>query len=95
MSDDSKEFVLEIEEEYYLLIEEYSDYSNKSEQYVVNQLLNYSLRKYAEKYIELKKGYLEMGTINLEISKAFRNSESEAFNRIKDGSDILNERGKD
>ncbi len=71
MSDNSREFTLKVDAEHYSLIKEYSEYSNKSEQYVLNRLLNHSLKGYAKQYIDLKKGYQKMAEINLEISEDF------------------------
>lgn len=84
MSDNKKKVTLKVDNEYYSLVKEYSDYTNKSEQYILNRLVNHSLEKYAQKYEALKRGYLKMGEINLEISKAFTASENEAFNQIDD-----------
>lgn len=84
MSEGGRKIELEIEEKCYLLVEEYSDYMDESEKNVLSRLINDSIKKYAEKYIELKKGYQEMAKINLEISHAFTESENEAFNRIDD-----------
>lgn len=80
MSDKSREITLKVDAKYYSLIKEYSEYSNKSEQYILNRLIEYSLKGYAEKYANLKKGYQKMAELNLEIAKAFEESESEAFN---------------
>lgn len=80
MSDKSKEVTLKVAAEYYTLIKEYSEYSNKSEQYVLNRLIEHSLKEYADKYANLKTGYQKMAEINLEISKAFAASDNEAFN---------------
>lgn len=76
MSEENREITLKIDAEHYSLIKEYSEYSNKSEQYILNRLLNHSLKKYAKLYVDLKKGYQKMADINLEIS--------EDFNRMDD-----------
>lgn len=84
MSEISRKISLNVDEDCYSLIEEYSSYVNESERKILSRLLNYSLKEYAHKYINLKQGYQEMAKTNLEISKAFRLSENEAFNRIYD-----------
>ena len=76
MSDDSREITLKVDAEHYSLVKEYSEYANQSEQYVLNRLLNHSLKGYAKQYADLKKGYKKMAEINLKIS--------EDFNRIND-----------
>ena len=81
MSDKSREVTLKVDAEYYSLVKEYSEYTNKSEEYILNRLINHSLKGYAKKYGDLKNGYQKMAEINLEISKAFTESDNEAFNR--------------
>lgn len=81
MSDNTKKITLKVDAEHYSLIKEYSEYTNKSEQYILNRLINYSLKGYAKQYVDLKQGYQKMAEINLEISKAFIDSDNEAFNR--------------
>lgn len=81
MSDKSREITLTVDAEHYSLIKEYSEYTNKSEQYILNRLINHSLKGYAEQYKDLKKGYQKMAEINLEISKAFIDSDNEVFNQ--------------
>lgn len=83
MSDDSKEITLKVNAEHYSLIKEYSEYTNIPEQYILNRLINHSLKGYAKQYADLKKGYQKMAEINLEISKAFAESDNEAFNHRK------------
>lgn len=75
---------VEVDEECYSVIQEYSDFIDDTETNVLNRLVNYTLREYAVKYDNLKQGYKNMGKINLEISRAFTESENEAFNRIDD-----------
>ncbi|MDN6161956.1 MAG: hypothetical protein L0I79_04190 [Atopostipes sp.] len=84
MSGKNKKVLLEVDEDCYSIVEEYSHYMNKSEKNVLNQLLDYSLKEHMSKYIDLKEGYQEMGKINLEISRAFIIPENEAFNRRDD-----------
>lgn len=80
MAEDSKKVVVEIDETTYSLIEEYSEYMNEEENKVVNYLMKQTLNDFVDKYTNLKKGYVEMGNLNLEISKAFTVSENEALN---------------
>lgn len=82
MSKDAKKMVVEIEEETYTIIEEFSAYVNEEEGKVVDFLLKEALNEFIDKYTSLKKGYVEMGHINLEISKEFSVSENEALSRI-------------
>ncbi len=82
MAEESKKLVVEIDAQTYSLIEEYSRYMNQENKKVVNYLLNQSLKEFVTNYQNLKKGYVEMASINLEISDAFTVSENEAFNRI-------------
>lgn len=84
MSNNSRKIVIEVDAKLYSLLKEYSDYSNQSEEDVLNRLIDYSLKEYADKYTDLKQGYIEMGKINLEISNAFTDSENEAFDQIID-----------
>ncbi len=84
MSNNSRKIVVEVDAKLYSLLKEYSDYSNQSEERVLNRLIDYSLKEYADKYLDLKQGYIEMGKINLEISNAFTDSENEAFDQIID-----------
>lgn len=82
MAEESKKLVVEIDAQTYSLIEEYSRYMNQENKKVVNYLLNQSLKEFVTNYQNLKKGYVDMASINLEISDAFTVSENEAFNRI-------------
>lgn len=82
MCDTNKKIVIEVDANSYSVIEEYSNYANQTEEFVVNQLFNHTLKEFQTKYANLKQGYIEMGTINLEISNAFTESENEAYNLI-------------
>jgi hypothetical protein len=82
MAEESKKLVVEIDAQTYSLIEEYSRYMNQENKKVVNYLLNQSLKEFVTNYQNLKKGYVDMASINLEISDAFTVSENEAFNCI-------------
>lgn len=83
MSEETKKMVVEIEEETYSVIEEFSAYINEDEDKVVDFLLKEALSEFIDKYKSLKNGYVEMGNINLEISNEFSVSENEALNRIE------------
>lgn len=82
MHDNNKKIVIEVDADSYSVIEEYSSFTNKSEEFVINQLFNHSLKEFQTKFANLKQGYIEMGNINLEISNAFTESENEAYNLI-------------
>ena len=82
MAEESKKLVVEIDAQTYSLIEEYSRYMNQENKKVVNYLLNRSLQEFVDNYQDLKRGYIEMANINLEISDAFTVSENEVFNHI-------------
>ena len=84
MQESSREVTLKIDEDCYSLVEEYSDYIDDTEKNVLNRVLNEALRDYANVYSDLKKGYQEMAKTNLEISRAFIDSENEAYQRIDD-----------
>lgn len=55
MSESSRKIVLDVDEKCYSFVEEYSDCIDDSERNVLNRLLNYSLREYESKYVDLKK----------------------------------------
>lgn len=84
MHESSRKVTLRVDEDCYSLVEEYSDYINDTGKNVLSRVLNDTLRDYASKYKDLKQGYQEMAKMNLEISRAFRDSENEAYNRIDD-----------
>ena len=84
MKENTRKVTLEVDEYCYSLVEEYSDYINDSEKKVLNRVLNDTLKDYADVYYNLKQGYQKMSKINLEISKAFTDSENEVFNHIED-----------
>ena len=83
MSEETKKMVVEIEEETYSVIEEFSAYINEDEDKVVDFLLKEALSEFIDKYKKKKNGYVEMGNINLEISNEFSVSENEALNHIE------------
>lgn len=80
MTEDSKKVVVEIDAKTYALISEYSEYTNQDEEVVIDFLVNKMSADFQRDYENLKEGYVEMGTINLEISDAFTVSENEALN---------------
>ncbi|MEY8292353.1 hypothetical protein AAK882_06865 [Carnobacteriaceae bacterium 52-44] len=85
MSDGKKkEVTVEIDKKLYSVVEEYCDYAGLSEKNVVNYLVSNSLNEFSSSYYNLKKGYVEMGKINLEISNAFTVSENEALIHIRE-----------
>lgn len=83
MSFEKKEVNLKVNKELYKAIEEYSAYSGDNEEKVIDFIVNRSLEKFKVDYEKLKKGYVEMGNINLEISNAFKASENEALEHIE------------
>lgn len=82
MSDDYKEVVIKIDKEIYGRIEEYSHKTDQSEDLVLNRILGHSLKQFEKGYADLKQGYIDMGKINLEISREFTVSENEALTYI-------------
>lgn len=80
MAEDSKKVVVEIDAKTYALISEYSEDTNQDEEVVIDFLVNKMSEDFQRDYENLKEGYVEMGTINLEISDAFTVSENEALN---------------
>ncbi|SHF04806.1 CopG family transcriptional regulator / antitoxin EndoAI [Atopostipes suicloacalis DSM 15692] len=84
MSERKKEVTVEIDTSLYSAIEEYSASAGVSERNVLNYLVSNSLDEFSSNYYHLKKGYIEMGKINLEISNAFTASENEALIYIQE-----------
>lgn len=84
MSEGKKEITVEIDTSLYSVVEEYSASAGVSEKNVVNYLLSNSLDEFSSDYYQLKKGYIEMAKINLEISNAFIASENEALIYIQE-----------
>lgn len=84
MTKDCKKMTVEVtmNKETYSAIVEYSNYMNYDEENVVSDLINLSLKDFQKKYNNLKNGYVEMGNLNLEISKAFTASENEAYGHV-------------
>lgn len=84
MTKDCKKMTVEVtmNKETYSAIVEYSNYMNYDEENVVSDLINLSLKDFQKKYNNLKNGYVEMGNLNLEISKAFTASENEAYDHV-------------
>lgn len=83
MSFEKKEVTVKIDNSLYATVEEYCAYSGETEETVVKYLLTRSLNRFNKDYEKLKKGYVEMGNINLEISDAFKASENEAMDYIE------------
>lgn len=84
MSERKKEVTIEIDTNLYSAVKEYSDCAGVSEKNILNYLVSNSLNEFSSNYYNLKKGYVEMGKINLEISDAFTASENEALFHIKE-----------
>lgn len=84
MSEEKKEVTVEIETSLYSVVEEFCENTGISEENVLNYLVDHSLNEFSSNYYNLKKGYIEMGKINLEISAEFTESENEAFSHIED-----------
>ncbi len=82
MAEDSKKLVIEIDQSTYSVIEEFSEYMNEKEEKVIDYLLKQTLDEFVDNYTNLKNGYVEMGKLNLEISRAFTVSENEALDHI-------------
>lgn len=82
MSEESKKFNVEIDATSYDVIREVCEQYNYEDQEVVNYIMKNSLKEYIRVYNEMKTGYMEMASINLEISNEFAVSENEALKYI-------------
>lgn len=82
MSNESKNFNIEINADAYLVIKEVSNQYNYEDQDVVNYVMKNAFEEFTRVYEEMKNGYIEMAKLNLEISKEFAVSENEALNYI-------------
>lgn len=82
MSNESKNFNIEINADAYLVIKEVSHQYNYEDQDVVNYVMKNAFEEFTRVYEEMKNGYIEMAKLNLEISKEFAVSENEALNYI-------------
>lgn len=82
MSEESKKFCVEIDASSYEVIKEVSEEYNYEDQEIVNYIMKNSLKEYIRVYNEMKTGYMEMASINLEISNEFAVSENEALKYI-------------
>lgn len=82
MSNENKKFNIEIDETSYEVIREVAVEYNYTDQDIVNYILENALEEYVRVYNDMKKGYMEMAEINLEISNEFAVSEHEALDYI-------------
>lgn len=82
MSEESKKFNVEIDATSYDVIREVCEQYNYEDQEVVNYIMKSALEEYVRVYNEMKNGYMEMASINLEISNEFAVSENEALKYI-------------
>ncbi len=82
MAEDCKKMVVEIDQMTYSVIKEISNDINEEEHKIFDFLLKRTLNDFVDNYNKLKNGYVEMGNLNLEISRAFTVSENEAFDHI-------------
>lgn len=83
MSQEKKKFVVEIDAETYSVIEDICEQIDEKDQTLINSLLKQSLKDFVTGYEELKEGYVEFGSMNLEISNAFTMTENEAYSHIE------------
>ncbi len=83
MSQEKKKFVVEIDAETYSVIEDICEQIDEKDQNLINSLLKQSLKDFVTGYEELKEGYVEFGSMNLEISNAFTMTENEAYSHIE------------
>lgn len=83
MSDETKKMVVEIDEETYSVLEEFCENINEEKHTVLDYLLKRTLTEFVDNYTNLKNGYVEMGNLNLEISRAFTVSENEAYDHVE------------
>lgn len=83
MSQEKKKFVVEIDAETYSVIENICEQIDEKDQTLINSLFKQSLKDFVTGYEELKEGYVEFGSMNLEISNAFTMTENEAYSHIE------------
>ena len=83
MSQEKKKFVVEIDAETYAVIENICEQIDEKDQTLINSLFKQSLKDFVTGYEELKEGYVEFGSMNLEISNAFTMTENEAYSHIE------------
>lgn len=83
MSQEKKKFVVEIDAETYSVIEDICEQIDEKDQTLINSLFKQSLKDFVTGYEELKEGYVEFGSMNLEISNAFTMTENEAYSHIE------------
>lgn len=83
MSQEKKKFIVEIDAETYAVIENICEQIDEKDQNLINSLLKQSLKDFVTGYEELKEGYVEFGSMNLEISNAFTMTENEAYSHIE------------
>lgn len=83
MSLENKKIILEIDAETYSVIEEICAQIDEENQIVMDYLFNQTVKDFVAGYKNLKQGYVEYGSMNLEISNAFTITENEAYGHIE------------
>jgi len=69
---------IEIDQQTYELFKEYCEETDSEKSEIVEDLMQYFLDECMNTMDAMRKGYAEMGSINLEISSEFNNCENEA-----------------
>lgn len=82
MSEEIKKFNVEIDEVSFEVIKEVSEEYNYETKDIVDYIMKNALEEFVRVYNDMKNGYMEMATLNLEISNEFAVSENEALDYI-------------
>ncbi|MCC5890495.1 MAG: hypothetical protein JJU01_07985 [Alkalibacterium sp.] len=78
----NKKMVIELDQSVYEEIEEYCYEENIKESELLSEIFQCFVRDTVNKMDAMRKGYTEMGRINLEICSEFDDCESEAHTHI-------------
>jgi len=73
----SKKMTIEINQQTYAQFKEYCEETDSEKSEIMEDLMQYFLKKRMNTMDALRKGYAEMGSINLEISSEFNSCENE------------------
>ncbi|OJF91641.1 hypothetical protein [Alkalibacterium sp. 20] len=82
MEEHNKKMTIELEQSVYEEIEEYCKDAKIEESELMNKMLQCFIKDNMNKMDAMRKGYAEMGNINLEICSEFDNCENEIHTHI-------------
>ncbi|GEK92079.1 hypothetical protein [Alkalibacterium kapii] len=82
MEEYSKEMTIELKQSIYEEIEEYCQDADIEESELMNMMLQCFIKDTMNKMDAMRKGYAEMGSINLEICSEFDGCENEIHTHI-------------